>query len=206
MTNHKISYLSKHAELLPPNKPLVVDKLTYFYNSKSFHLTVQLACLKGKRSRSPLSAPSLLSALYSVSTLRSPPRLYSPFSIIPPVYCGRSTIRRFAPGPEIAPASVPAFAPMAPKNIDFFQEFMRIFIEKAQAPSPLVAPTPDVEVKDNTDRSLKLRNPHLYYGNLYMEYYYFCQQGKDHFEFTGLLGYKRVIFTATFLKNRILNW
>ncbi len=39
-----------------------------------------------------------------------------------------------------------------------------------------------------------------------MECYYFCQQCEDHFEVAGLLGHKRVLFAAGFLKDRILNW
>ncbi len=77
---------------------------------------------------------------------------------------------------------------------------------RAQAPVAPAAPAPDEEARDNTDRPLKPRSPDLYYGNLHMEYYYFCQQCKDHFEVAGSLDHKRVLFAAGFLKNRILNW
>ncbi len=79
-------------------------------------------------------------------------------------------------------------------------------MEKTQAPTVPAAPAPDVEARDNTDKPLKPRNPDLYYGNSYMECYYFCQQYKDHFEFAGSLGHKRILFAARFLKDRILNW
>ncbi len=123
--------------------------------------------------------------------------------MMPPVYCGRPAIGLPTPSPVPAPAPTP----MAPPN-DLFQEFMRTFIEKTQAPTALVAPAapaPDVEARDNTDRPLKSRNPDLYYSNLHMEYYYFCQQCEDHFEVAGSLGHKRVPFAAGFLKDRILN-
>ncbi len=69
-----------------------------------------------------------------------------------------------------------------------------------------MAPTaPDVEVKDNINRFLKSRNPNLYYGNLHMEYYYFCQQCEDYFEIIELLGHKRILFAVGFLKDHILN-
>lgn len=55
------------------------------------------------------------------------------------------------------------------------------------------------------DILLKARNPVLYYGNLHIEYYYFYQQCKNHFEIVEAKDYKFVSFTVTFLKDRILN-
>ncbi len=72
-----------------------------------------------------------------------------------------------------------------------------------QAPAALVASA--AEARDNTDRPLKPRNPVLYYDNLHMEWYYFCQQYEDHFEVVESLGHKRVLFAIRFLKDRILN-
>ncbi len=98
---------------------------------------------------------------------------------------------------------------MAALNNDFFQEFMRTFMKKTQVLTASVVPAalaPDVEDKDNTDRSLKPRNLNLYYGNLYMECYYFCQQCKDYFEVAELLGHKCMPFAAGFLKDCIMNW
>ncbi len=46
-------------------------------------------------------------------------------------------------------------------------------MEKAQAPTTPAIPAPDIKARHNTDRPLKPRNPNLYYGNLYIEYYYF---------------------------------
>ncbi len=115
---------------------------------------------------------------------------------MPPVYRGRPAIRAPAPGPTPAPASV------APPN-DLFQEFMQTFMEKTQAPAAPAAP--DIEARDDTDKLLKPRNPDLYYNNLHMECYYFCQQYEDYFEVAGLLGHKRIPFAAGFLKDHILN-
>ncbi len=127
---------------------------------------------------------------------------------MPPACRGRPAIRRPALGPE-APAPGPALAPApAPTpNNDLFQEFIRTCIEKvrAQAPAALTAPAPDVKARDGTDRPLKPRNPDLYYGNLHMECYYFCQQCEDNFEVAGSLGHKLVLFATGFLKDRILN-
>ncbi len=129
---------------------------------------------------------------------------------MPLVRRGKPAIRPLALGPEaLAPGPVPAPAPVpAPtSNNDLFQEFMRTCIERARAQALAVpaTPAPDVKVRDNTDRSLKPQSPDLYYGNLHIECYYFCQQCKDHFEVAGSLGHKRVPFAAAFLKDRILN-
>ncbi len=70
----------------------------------------------------------------------------------------------------------------------------------APAPAPLAEPREDV-----SDRTLKARNPDLYYGNSHMECYHFCQQCEDHFETAGTKNHKRVPFAAAFLKNCILH-
>ncbi len=70
VTNHVTSYLSKQAEHPPPSRPLVVDQLTCFYNSKSSHNGS--ASPFGRQGRSALFF--VVSALCSAlrSTLRSP--------------------------------------------------------------------------------------------------------------------------------------
>ncbi len=85
---------------------------------------------------------------------------------------------------------------------------MRTCIEKIrdQAPAaPMALAAPALEARDNTNRPFKPQNPNLYYDNLHMECYYFCQQCKDHFEVAGSLSHKRIPFVARFLKNHILN-
>ncbi len=104
--------------------------------------------------------------------------------------------------PALSPAPTPA--PVAPPN-DFFQEFIRTCIERVQDQTLAALAAPDTEGRDDTNRPLKPRNPDLYYGNLHMEYYYFCQQCEDHFEVAGSLGHKRIPFAARFLKDHILN-
>ncbi len=121
---------------------------------------------------------------------------------MPPARRRRPAIRRPAPSPVPGPARASVPAPVAPPN-DFFQEFMRTFIEKTQATAALAASA--TKARNNTDRPLKPQNPDLYYGHLYMECYYFCQQCEDHFEVAGSLGHKRVPFAIGFLKDRILN-
>ncbi len=117
---------------------------------------------------------------------------------MPPVCRRRPAIRAPTPGP------IPVPTPVALPN-DLFKEFMQIFMEKTQAPAVPTAPAPDVEVRDNTDRPQKSRNPDLYYVNSHIQCYYFYQQYKDHFEVAGSLSHKCESFTAGFLKDRILN-
>ncbi len=74
--------------------------------------------------------------------------------------------------PALGPVPVPASAPMAPTNNDFFQEYIRIFMEGVPAPTllaVLIVPAPDVEPRDNIDRPLKPLNPKLYYSNLHIK-------------------------------------
>lgn len=57
--------------------------------------------------------------------------------------------------------------------------------------------------EETSDRLLKTRNPELYFGNLYIECYYFCQQCEDHFEIAGAKSHKRNFFATLFLRNGI---
>ncbi len=148
---------------------------------------VQPDCLEGKE-----NPPS-----FSLSVLSAP------FFTIPSVPRRRPILRR----PILAPKA-PAPAPVPVPNNDLFQEFMWTCIKKV-SDQALVAPAapavPAIEAKDNADRLLKPRNPDLYYSQLHMECYYFCQQYKNHFKVVGSLGHKRVPFAAGFLKSCILN-
>ncbi len=128
---------------------------------------------------------------------------------MPPIYQGRPAIRHPAlrlEAPALGLVYAPAPTPTPTPNIDLFQEFMRTYIEKVRAQAPMVpaAPAPDVKARDDTDRPLKSWNSNLYYGNLRMECYYFCQQCKDYFEVAGSLGHKHVPFPVRFLQDRIL--
>lgn len=156
---------------------------------------VQLAHLKGEEVPFALFLLSVLSSLC--------PR----FSIMPSIYCERLALRHLTlnsallglkPFLDPEPTSAPTVLP----NNDLFQEFMQTYIEKVrdQALAALTAKT-----RDNFNRSFKPQNPNLYYGNLHIGCYYFCQQCENHFEIVSLLGYKHVYFTARFLKNCIFN-
>ena len=98
-------------------------------------------------------------------------------------------------GPALVPAPVP--------TNDLFRQFMQAYIEDRHQPAQAAASVKSRE--DVSDRSLKDRNPDLYYSNLHMECYYFYQQCKDNFETVGAKGHKHILFVATFLKDRILN-
>ena len=123
---------------------------------------------------------------------------------MPPNRRGRPALRHptqdpASPGPEPTPAPAPAL------NNDLFQEFMWTCIKKVRDQAPAAPAATAAKARDVTDKPLKPRNPDLYYGNLHMECYYFCQQCKDYFEVAGSLGHKHVSFAAGFLKDRILN-
>ena len=53
------------------------------------------------------------------------------------------------------------------------------------------------------ERPLKARFLDLYYGNSYMDCYWFCQQCKDHFEIVGAKGPNRIPFAALFLRGSV---
>lgn len=59
------------------------------------------------------------------------------------------------------------------------------------------------EPQEATDRSLKARNPDLYYGTLHMDCYHFYQQCEDHFKTAGAKGHRRVPCAASFLRGKI---
>ena len=122
---------------------------------------------------------------------------------MPLVRRGKPAIRPSAPSLKVRTLGfTSASTPIAPSNNNLFQEFIKIFIKKIQAPA---APATLVEVRNNADRPFKPRNSDLYYSHLHIEYYYFCQQYKDYFEVAKSLSHKRIPFTARFLKNCIFN-
>ncbi len=69
-----------------------------------------------------------------------------------PLACqGKPAIRRHAPNPIPSPTPTPVPAPVAPPN-NLIQEFMRIFMEKAQAPAAPAAPA--AKARDDIARPL----------------------------------------------------
>lgn len=109
-----------------------------------------------------------------------------PTSAPGPVRHGRPA-RRTAPALEPAPAS------------ELTDVLLRQLIESC------IEQARDQLKRDNYNRPLKPRNPDLYYCNLHMECYYFCQQCEDHFDVAGSQEHKRVPFAAGFLRDHILN-
>ena len=93
---------------------------------------------------------------------------------------GKSALKRLAPslaqghvflGLKALASTLISTLTTSPNN-NFFQEFMRTFIKKAQVLAALV--TPAAKTRNNTNRPLKPQNPNLYYGHLYIKCYYFC--------------------------------
>ncbi len=156
MTNHVISYLCKHAEHPPPIRPLVVDELTYFYNSKSAPQWFSQPIWKARKILPLFLCP------------RSP--LHPSSTTMPPICC-----RRLAIGPP-TPVPIPILAP-APVTLsnNFFQKFIWTCIKKVQDQALAAPAAPAAEARDITSRPLKPENPDLYYSNSYIECYYFCQ-------------------------------
>lgn len=74
----------------------------------------------------------------------------------------------------LAPSTLAA-TPVAMPTADLFWQFMQAYIEDRQNLVPALAFLP-TKVRENAlDRLLKAKNPDLYYSNLYMECYNFCQ-------------------------------
>ena len=114
-----------------------------------------------------------------------------------------------APGPAAhaalaTPTSATALS--ATSTEDLFRQYMQAYLEDRWNPAPVPAPTlPPADAQEETsDKPLKAKNRDRYYGNSDIECYHFCQQYKEHFDTDGAKGHRRVPFTASFLKNRIL--
>ena len=78
--------------------------------------------------------------------------------------------------PTPAPVTIPATAPSS--DTELFKQFMKAYLE-AQVPSQT-----EVDLEP-CEQPLKARFPDLYYGNLHMDCYQFCQKCEDHFETAG---------------------
>ncbi len=85
---------------------------------------------------------------------------------MPPACYGKSTLRRPALSLAQDPASPDPEPTPAPMLNDFFQEFMRTCIKRVRDQVPAALAAPAAEVRDNTNRPFKPRNPDLYYGYL----------------------------------------
>ncbi len=57
--------------------------------------------------------------------------------------------------------------------------------------------------KGGSGDKLKAKTPDVYRGMSHMECYNFCQQCEDHFATCGAIGPNRILFAASFLRDRI---
>ena len=106
-----------------------------------------------------------------------------------------------APVLAFSSLSAPAIAVPAPASIEeLFKLFMQTYMDtvKNQAQAPVQAPTPPVSV-ESKEQPLKARFPDLYFGKLYLDCYWFCQQFEDHFDTARANGKNRTPFAASFL-------
>ena len=83
-----------------------------------------------------------------------------------PLTLSRNPILGLTPIPilNLAPTPVPA------ATNDLFKQFIKAYLEMNQGPKQ-----PPAEPK----QFFKAKIPEVYYGKLYIDYYYFCQKCKD---------------------------
>ena len=65
------------------------------------------------------------------------------------------------------------------------------------------APALTLAVSEVPRDKLKARSPDVYRGKSHMDCYNFCQQCEDYFATTGAMGPTRILFAASFSKDRI---
>ena len=82
--------------------------------------------------------------------------------------------------------------PVAKYTEEDLQRILRTVL-KARAPPS----------NDAREKSLKARSPDVYCGKSHIECYNFCQQCEDHFAIAGAKSSNRILFAASFLRNRI---
>lgn len=100
-----------------------------------------------------------------------------------------------APTPTLAPA-------ISSINNKLFKQFMKAYLEAqiwflAPALVPVFFPVEEKPWK----QPFKTYFPKLYFGNLYMEYYNFCQQYDNYFETSRTIGFNKVSLAMLFLTN-----
>ena len=76
---------------------------------------------------------------------------------------------------------------------------MKAYLE-AETPASTAAEI-DAEPRE---RPLKARLSDLYYEDLHIEYYWFCQQCEDHFNTARAKGSNQIPFAASFLRKKAL--
>ena len=103
-----------------------------------------------------------------------------------------TSVMSHAPTP--APATALATAPASDTKL--FKQFMKAYL-KVQVPGRTKI---DSEPRK---QPLKARFPDLYYGNLHIDCYQFCQQCEDHFKTAGAKGLNKILFAASFLRGLV---
>ena len=98
--------------------------------------------------------------------------------------------------PIVASSPAPALAITAPSSDNkLFKQFMKAYLE-AQVPAQIA-----FEIDpESWKQSFKARFPDLYYSNLHIDYYQFCEQCKDHFEISGVKKPNKILYSALFLR------
>ena len=93
-----------------------------------------------------------------------------------------------------APTPAPATASAVTPSLDnkLFKQFMKAYLE-AQMPGRIVVDS------EACKQPLKAWFPDLYYGNLHMDCYWFCQQCENHFKTTRAKKPNKILFAALFL-------
>ena len=76
----------------------------------------------------------------------------------------------------LTPAAATTFAVASSSDNELFKQFMKAYF-KAQVPARII---PEIDPKP-CKQLLTARFPDLYYNNLHIDYYIFCQQCKDYF-------------------------
>ena len=96
--------------------------------------------------------------------------------------------------PTLALATAPAVAPSLDNEL--FKQFMKAYLE-TQVPGRIeVDPEP-------CKQPLKAWFPDLFYGNLHIDCYRFCQQCEDYFKTAEAKGPNRIPFAASFLHGSV---
>ena len=93
-----------------------------------------------------------------------------------------------------APNPAPAIALFSDNKL--FKQFMKVYLE-AQVPGQI-----EMDSKPRK-KTLRARFPNLYYSNVHMNCYQFCQQCKDPFEIVGAKKLNRILFVALFLRGLV---
>ena len=107
------------------------------------------------------------------------------------------------PAPPVAP--IVASSPILPLAIPapsldnkLFKQFIKSYLE-AKVPVQIALEIDSKPCK----QPLKVRFPDLYYGNLHIDWYRFCQKCNDHFETIGDKRPNRILFAALFLSGLV---